>query len=232
MQLIEAAVCRDEKVVVVSNFSATLDAVRSLAQTRRIGCLRIDGNVAADKRLKIADIFNSNAKAGRSATGVPFPVLLLSTRTGGVGLNLTGASRLVMVDPDWNPSTDEQAMGRIWREGQRREVSIYRLFLRGSVEEAILLRQREKGGLQRVLTEDKDEADKDRSNSIESAEEDEDGMAFLAPRDLRALLEPTRSATAERSSAEVGADDEVLAQLRQRFATGDEALSIAAEDMN
>lgn len=53
-------------------------------------------------------------------------VFLLSARAGGVGLNLTGASRLVLFDSDWNPASDAQAMSRIWRDGQRHSVYIYR----------------------------------------------------------------------------------------------------------
>jgi hypothetical protein len=53
-------------------------------------------------------------------------VFLLSARAGGVGLNLTGASRLILYDSDWNPATDLQAMSRIWRDGQMRSVYIYR----------------------------------------------------------------------------------------------------------
>lgn len=53
-------------------------------------------------------------------------VFLLSAKAGGVGLNLTGASRLVLYDSDWNPATDLQAMSRIWRDGQMRSVYIYR----------------------------------------------------------------------------------------------------------
>lgn len=53
-------------------------------------------------------------------------VLLLSAKAGGVGLNLPGASRLVLFDSDWNPASDVQAMARIWRDGQKRNVYIYR----------------------------------------------------------------------------------------------------------
>ena len=56
-------------------------------------------------------------------------VLLLSSKAGGTGLNLIGGSRLVLFDSDWNPATDLQAMARIWREGQRKQVFIYRLLL-------------------------------------------------------------------------------------------------------
>jgi len=63
---------------------------------------------------------------------------LLSAKAGGVGLNLPGASRLVLFDSDWNPASDVQAMARIWRDGQKRNVYIYRfvytnLILHGNV---------------------------------------------------------------------------------------------------
>lgn len=53
-------------------------------------------------------------------------IFLLSAKAGGVGLNLIGASRLVLYDVDWNPASDLQAMSRIWRDGQKRNVYIYR----------------------------------------------------------------------------------------------------------
>jgi DNA repair and recombination protein RAD54B len=61
-------------------------------------------------------------------------VFLLSAKAGGVGLNLSGASRLVLFDSDWNPASDAQAMARIWRDGQRRDVYIYRFVLDNVLE--------------------------------------------------------------------------------------------------
>ena len=55
-------------------------------------------------------------------------VFMLSSKAGGCGLNLVGASRLVMLDPDWNPANDDQALARIWRDGQRRTCHLYRFF--------------------------------------------------------------------------------------------------------
>lgn len=54
-------------------------------------------------------------------------VFMLSSKAGGCGLNLIGANRLVMFDPDWNPANDDQAMARVWRDGQKKECFIYRL---------------------------------------------------------------------------------------------------------
>ena len=64
-------------------------------------------------------------------------VFLLTTRVGGLGVNLTGANRIVIFDPDWNPSTDLQARERAWRIGQKKQVTIYRLLTTGTIEEKI-----------------------------------------------------------------------------------------------
>lgn len=62
---------------------------------------------------------------------------MLSSKAGGCGLNLIGANRLVMFDPDWNPANDEQAMARVWRDGQKKTCYIYRLL---SVRMVIVVR--------------------------------------------------------------------------------------------
>ncbi len=68
-------------------------------------------------------------------------VFLLTTRVGGLGINLTGANRVLIFDPDWNPSTDIQARERAWRIGQTKNVTIYRLLTSGTIEEKIYHRQ-------------------------------------------------------------------------------------------
>lgn len=82
-------------------------------------------------------------------------VFLLSAKAGGVGLNLVGASRLVLFDSDWNPATDLQAMSRIWRDGQKKSVFIYRLFSAGTIEEKILQRQISKTGISSAVVDPK-----------------------------------------------------------------------------
>ena len=64
-------------------------------------------------------------------------IFLLTTRVGGLGVNLTGANRVIIFDPDWNPSTDLQARERTWRIGQTRQVTVYRLVTTGTIEEKI-----------------------------------------------------------------------------------------------
>lgn len=93
---------------------------------------RLDGNTPIHTRQGLVDEFNGNPNAH---------VFLLTTKVGGLGINLTGADRVIIYDPDWNPSTDVQARERAWRLGQKREVMIYRLMTAGTIEEKIYHRQ-------------------------------------------------------------------------------------------
>ena len=82
-------------------------------------------------------------------------VFFLSSKAGGVGLNLVGANRLVLFDPDWNPAADLQAMARVWRDGQKKQVYIYRLLSTGTIEEKIFQRQVTKQGLSNTIVDEK-----------------------------------------------------------------------------
>merc|ERR1719267_466854 len=79
---------------------------------------------------------------------------LLSSKAGGCGLNLIGANRLVMFDPDWNPANDKQAMARVWRDGQKKKCFIYRLFTAGTIDEKVYQRQICKDGLSTMMVTD------------------------------------------------------------------------------
>ncbi|KAK4693524.1 DNA excision repair protein ERCC-6, partial [Lecanoromycetidae sp. Uapishka_2] len=93
---------------------------------------RMDGTTLIHSRQGLVDEFNKNPDVH---------VFLLTTKVGGLGVNLTGADRVIIYDPDWNPSTDVQARERAWRLGQKREVMIYRLMTAGTIEEKIYHRQ-------------------------------------------------------------------------------------------
>ncbi|RKO85515.1 hypothetical protein BDK51DRAFT_32338, partial [Blyttiomyces helicus] len=92
----------------------------------------MDGTTAVKNRIAMVDEFNDNPS---------IYVFLLTTKVGGLGINLTGANRLIIFDPDWNPSTDVQARERAWRVGQTRSVTVYRLMTSGTIEEKIYHRQ-------------------------------------------------------------------------------------------
>ena len=101
-----------------------------MAQGWKFG--RMDGKTSVASRQNLVDTFNADES---------YFALLMTTRTGGVGLNLTGADRVIIYDPDWNPQTDSQARARSHRFGQTRPVTIYRLITAGTIEEKIYHRQ-------------------------------------------------------------------------------------------
>ncbi|KAF1744459.1 hypothetical protein MXB_2151, partial [Myxobolus squamalis] len=101
--------------------------------------VRLDGRIlSVDDRKKIVDDFQTDPS---------ILVFLITTQTGGVGLNITAANRVIIVEPSWNPGSDHQAIDRACRIGQKREVIVYRLVTCGTVEEKIYRRQIFKSGL-------------------------------------------------------------------------------------
>ena len=130
----------DEKIVLVSNYTSTLSLLATLLTSLGLPYLRLDGSTPAQKRQGLVDDFNRLPASSCFA-------FLLSAKAGGTGLNLIGASRLILFDVDWNPATDIQAMARIHRDGQKRPCRIYRILLKGSLEEKIWQRQVTKLGL-------------------------------------------------------------------------------------
>ncbi|XP_063965132.1 DNA repair and recombination protein RAD54B-like [Lytechinus pictus] len=130
---------RRERLVLVSNYTQTLDILQALCNLEGYQFCRLDGSTPTAKRQSIVEHFNSSyAKE---------TIFLLSSKAGGVGLNLVGASRLLLYDIDWNPANDLQAMARVWRDGQKKTVHIYRLITAGTIEEKIYQRQISKQSL-------------------------------------------------------------------------------------
>ncbi|KAI8348053.1 SNF2 family N-terminal domain-containing protein [Choanephora cucurbitarum] len=78
-------------------------------------------------------------------------IFLLSTRAGGLGINLTAADTVIFYDSDWNPTVDQQAMDRAHRLGQTKQVTVYRLITKGTIEERILQRAKQKDEIQKVV---------------------------------------------------------------------------------
>jgi len=133
-----------DKVVIISNYTSALTVIdESVLKKKGLSSVRLDGSVANKDRGPMVDSFNSGSVDHSFA-------FLLSSKAGGCGLNLIGANRLIMVDADWNPATDHQAMARVYRQGQTKPCFIYRMFLTGTVEEVIYQRQIQKGNLAKL----------------------------------------------------------------------------------
>ncbi|WWD18483.1 hypothetical protein CI109_102935 [Kwoniella shandongensis] len=129
----------DDKIVLISNATQTLDLMEKLCRNKRYGYLRLDGTMSVPKRSKTVARFNDPESKEF--------VFLLSSKAGGCGINLIGANRLVLFDPDWNPASDQQALARVWRDGQKKECFVYRFQTTGTIEEKIFQRQCQKQNL-------------------------------------------------------------------------------------
>ncbi|KAK7925848.1 hypothetical protein WMY93_008158 [Mugilogobius chulae] len=104
--------------------------------------MRLDGSSKISERRDMVADFQSRTDIF---------VFLLSTRAGGLGINLTAADTVIFYDSDWNPTVDQQAMDRAHRLGQTKQVTVYRLICQGTIEERILQRAKEKSEIQRVV---------------------------------------------------------------------------------
>ena len=124
----------EHKVLLFCQTRQMQDILEKMMRECRFPYLRMDGTTPIKDRGKLVDEFNA------SPSNECF-VFLLTTRVGGLGINLTAANRVIIYDPDWNPSLDEQSRERAWRLGQKRKVVIYRLMTAGTIEEKILQRQ-------------------------------------------------------------------------------------------
>ncbi|KAF1963351.1 hypothetical protein CC80DRAFT_459987 [Byssothecium circinans] len=151
----------NDKIVLISNYTQTLDVFAALCRARGYGSLRLDGTMNVSKRQKLVDKFND-------PEGQEF-VFLLSSKAGGCGLNLIGANRLVLFDPDWNPAADQQALARVWRDGQKKDCFVYRFITTGTIEEKVFQRQSHKQSLSSCVVDSAE--DVERHFSLDSLRE-------------------------------------------------------------
>ncbi|RDL41942.1 uncharacterized protein BP5553_01921 [Venustampulla echinocandica] len=126
----------NHRVLIFSQMVKMLDILGDYLQLRGYQFQRLDGTIAAGPRRIAIDHFN--------ADGSNDFCFLLSTRAGGLGINLMTADTVIIFDSDWNPQADLQAMARAHRIGQKKPVSIYRLVSKETVEEEVLERARNK----------------------------------------------------------------------------------------
>ncbi|XP_051837841.1 DNA excision repair protein ERCC-6 [Antechinus flavipes] len=120
------------RVLLFSQSRQMLHLLEVFLRAREYSYLKMDGTTTIASRQPLITRFNEDTSIF---------VFLLTTRVGGIGVNLTGANRVIIYDPDWNPSTDTQARERAWRIGQKKQVTVYRLLTAGTIEEKIYHRQ-------------------------------------------------------------------------------------------
>ena len=130
------------RVLIYNQMTRMIDIMEDYLNYRRYSYLRLDGSSKISERRDMVNSWQSNEDIF---------VFLLSTRAGGLGINLTAADTVIFYDSDWNPTVDQQAMDRAHRLGQTRQVTVYRLITRGSIEERILQRAKQKDEIQKVV---------------------------------------------------------------------------------
>ncbi|EAY22527.1 Type III restriction enzyme, res subunit family protein [Trichomonas vaginalis G3] len=134
---------KGDKVLIFSQMVHVLDILEEYLHYRNYPYVRLDGSVVGDVRQESIDKFNDPEK--------DIFVFLLCTRAGGVGLNLTAATNVIIYDSDWNPQNDLQAQARCHRIGQTHDVKVYRLITRGTYESDMFTRASMKLGLDQAI---------------------------------------------------------------------------------
>lgn len=134
-QLLRELKLGGHKCLIFTQMSKMLDILEIFLNLNGHTYVRLDGSTGIEKRQKLMDRFNNDPKIF---------CFILSTRSGGLGINLTGADTVIFYDSDWNPAMDAQAQDRAHRIGQTKEVHIYRLVCKSTIEENILTKAKQK----------------------------------------------------------------------------------------
>ncbi|KAI0600378.1 SNF2 family N-terminal domain-containing protein [Biscogniauxia sp. FL1348] len=151
----------DVKCVVFSTWRTTLDIVEAGLKQASISCLRFDGKVPQKDRNGVIERFRNDPSV---------TILLLTLSCGAVGLTLTVATRAYLMEPHWNPTLEDQALARIHRMGQTREVTTVRFSVRDTFEERVIEVQRSKRDLAGILLNSNGEGDGQPGNTVRPLE--------------------------------------------------------------
>ncbi|KAJ5816767.1 Helicase C-terminal [Penicillium robsamsonii] len=127
-ELLTRFIANGDRTLIFSQFTMVMDILEYVLETLKIEFVRLDGRTNVEDRQSILDAFHERTE---------IPVFLLSTKAGGAGINLACANRVVIFDSSFNPQEDVQAENRAHRVGQTREVEIYRLVTKNTIEEQI-----------------------------------------------------------------------------------------------
>uniref|UniRef100_A0A7M4FHU1 Chromodomain helicase DNA binding protein 2 n=1 Tax=Crocodylus porosus TaxID=8502 RepID=A0A7M4FHU1_CROPO len=226
---------RGNRVLIFSQMVRMLDILAEYLAIKHYPFQRLDGSIKGEIRKQALDHFN--------ADGSEDFCFLLSTRAGGLGINLASADTVVIFDSDWNPQNDLQAQARAHRIGQKKQVNIYRLVTKGTVEEEIIERAKKKMVLDHLVIQRMDttgrtvlDNNSGRSNSNPFNKEELTAILKFGAEDLFKELEGEESEPQEMDIDEIlrlaetrenevstSATDELLSQFKvANFATMEE----------
>ena len=137
MDLIRNGVNGGHKILLFSQFTSMLRIIEKRLSQEEIACYTLTGSTPKEERLRMVDSFHTD----------PVPVFLISLKAGGTGLNLTAADMVIHYDPWWNVAAQNQATDRAHRIGQEKQVSVFKLITKGTIEENIMVLQESKKNL-------------------------------------------------------------------------------------
>ena len=149
MELIKNALDGGHRVLLFSQFTSMLELLEEDLKKRKIEYYKITGSTPKEERLREAHLFNETAERD---------LFLVSLKAGGTGLNLTGADMVIHYDPWWNMAAQNQATDRAHRIGQSRQVTVFRLIAKDTIEEKILDLQEKKRDLANAILEGQGES--------------------------------------------------------------------------
>ncbi|KAL5046863.1 hypothetical protein BDW71DRAFT_60847 [Aspergillus fruticulosus] len=222
---------RGHRVLVFSQFLENLDVMEDFLDGLGLPHRRLDGRMTSLEKQKMIDDYN--------AENSPYFAFLLSTRSGGVGINLATADTVIIMDPDFNPHQDMQALSRAHRIGQKNKVLVFQLMVRGSAEEKIMQIGRKKMVLDHVLI-DRMAAEDDDGKDLESIlrhgakalfDDDESGDIIYTSESVDKLLDRSQAEQAMTPDANASASEFSFARVWAVDSQGlEDQLNVAEED--
>ncbi|KAL7751591.1 ATP-dependent DNA helicase Hrp3 [Sorochytrium milnesiophthora] len=211
------------RVLIFSQMVRVLDILTDYLNLRDYRFQRLDGSVSAEQRKKAIEHFN--------AENSPDFVFLLSTRAGGLGLNLTTADTVIIFDSDWNPQNDLQAMARAHRIGQTKQVNVYRFISKDTIEEDIIERAKRKMILEYCVIKQMDTSGVSVVGKEKAPRAGKAGKDALSKDDLSAILKfGAQSMFKDEANRQKLDDmdlDEILARAEEHATTQDEEVAMA-----
>lgn len=163
--LLQELKANDHRVLIYFQMTKMMDLMEEYLTYKQHSYIRLDGSSKLDDRRDLVHDWQNKPELF---------IFLLSTRAGGLGINLTAADTVIFYDSDWNPTIDSQAMDRAHRLGQTKQVTVYRLLMKNTIEERMRDRAKQKEQVQQVVMEGKSSGVKE-----ESAKDKKKDVAYL-----------------------------------------------------
>lgn len=142
IELLKDAILSGHKILLFSGYSSMLEMIEKELKKEKISYFKLTGQTKVGDRIKLVEEFNNNPE---------IKVFLISLKAGGTGLNLIGADMVIHYDPWWNLSAENQATDRTYRIGQKKNVQVYKLITKDSIEERIFELQERKANLAKMM---------------------------------------------------------------------------------